>query len=286
MPNTLYGSVMALCLPCACVPARICSTRRNRSCCTIASPPGCPLKSAASQTAVRSGPSAGSKLVAALLIGGGRQLVCQLLQGVELPAAAVLFQIVVGVHQVDERPSPLPMPRSAGAQMSSRQANTSPSSAPKALHSASNRGCRRFPARSACPTAQPWFAAGAASAPAGRAGLAPAFAPAPDWRGGDRPASHRESCSTPARRSCRRRSPAARCPRGGVFQWVGHAAALGKGCGRVIQCCQAEWRQTPCHSLMPTVRCVRSGGPAPGTARSSKPGSGPSRRLPDPYGKA
>ena len=25
---------------------------------------------------------------------------------------------------------------------------------------------------------------------------------------------------------------------GAFFQWVGHAAALGKGCGRVIQCCQ------------------------------------------------
>ena len=49
----------------------------------------------------------GQQLMAALLIGGGRQLIRQLLQRVEAAVPGVLLQVIVGVHQVDERPQTL-----------------------------------------------------------------------------------------------------------------------------------------------------------------------------------
>ena len=49
----------------------------------------------------------GQQLMAALLVCGGRQLIRQLLQRVEAAAPGVLLQVIVGIHQVDERPQPL-----------------------------------------------------------------------------------------------------------------------------------------------------------------------------------
>ena len=46
--------------------------------------------------------------MAALLILGGGQGICQLLQGVKAAVPAVLIQVIVGVHQVDKAAQPLP----------------------------------------------------------------------------------------------------------------------------------------------------------------------------------
>ena len=177
--------------------------------------------------------------MAALLIGGGRQLVRQLLQGIELPAATVLFQIVVGVHQVDERPQPVahaaqrrgPDVVAAGAHLAQQCAKGVAQRVQIVAAGAFQRvqpvqlcGHGLQLARPALPQGgQAWLQLLRLRQTGAAVIVLPVIEKVVVRQRGGHVGGVVQQLVVRA---------------GAFFQWVGHAAALGKGCGRVIQCCQ------------------------------------------------